>query len=101
MASSPVGQASFTSFESSPLWTGQSGRRQRWWFADGVWLNQQQLSAPVSFALTHWCADRGLLGPDFDEAFAFSLHRDINRTMGNAEDADTGEQTTLGIAVLA
>jgi hypothetical protein len=54
----------------------------------------------VSFALTHWCADRGLRGADFDEEFALALRREINLAAGNAEDAELGELPDTGVRVL-
>ena len=90
----------FPTLRDSPLWVAEPTVRERWWFADGAWLNQGTLGAPVSFGLTQWCADRGLEGAVFDETYALELHREMNRAQGQPEDANLGEDLETGIRIL-
>ncbi|MEA2312786.1 MAG: hypothetical protein QOE28_2754, partial [Solirubrobacteraceae bacterium] len=93
-------ETSFPAFRGSPLWVDTTARRERWWFADGAWVDQGKLGAPVSFGLTHWCADRGLQGPTFDEAFALELHTSILRAQGSPDDVGHGEFPWFGVQIL-
>ena len=49
----------YPGFESSPYVAQGTGRRERWWYSDGIWLNQGETGDVVGFAWTHWLADRG------------------------------------------
>src|SRR5215467_2288002 len=51
---------SFSSLTVSPYAVGETMRRERWWFSDGIWLNQGKSAAVVGYAWTQWLADRGV-----------------------------------------
>src|SRR4051812_1736144 len=91
---------SLESFADSPLWVDAPAQRERWWFADGTWVDQGPIGAPVSHSLTHWCADRGLAGGPYDQAYALALHQDLNRADGREPDTEEGESIPTAVRVM-
>ncbi len=79
-----------------------SSRRERRWFADGVWLDQGATGQVVGFVWTHWLADRGMReeGITFDEEFARALFRAARVEAGQPEEegGDGGYGTHLWAA---
>src|SRR5947207_1232775 len=90
--------------DGSPFRVGESARRERWWYADGIWLDQGPTSAVVGFVWTHWLADRGVQVRDGElgEDYARELYRAARREMGEPEDEDGvgGATTVAGARVL-
>ncbi len=80
----------------------RSAARERFWFADGAWLDQGQSGSVVGFVWTHWLADRGLTLPgiNFDAAYAMDLYAKSQQIMGQKEDPDTGAFMSAGARVL-
>ncbi len=93
---------SYPLFDDSPYSVASSERRQRWWYADGIWLDQGQTGAVVGFAWTHWLADRGVRVTDGElgEEYARALYREARRVTGEDEKLDQGARTEAGAFVL-
>ena len=77
-AAQAPGQLTYPPFESSPYVASGTTRRERWWFSDGIWLDQGQTADVVGFAWTHWLADRGVIvrGAELGADFATQLQRE-------------------------
>ncbi len=97
-----VQNLSFPPLDGSRYAVAASERRERWWYADGVWLNQGSTAAVVGFTCTHWLADRGLEVRDgeLNEDYARQLYRDTRRAMGETEDGDGGARLDVAAAIL-
>ena len=54
---------SYPPLEGSQFEVAETVRRERWWYSDGMWLDQGQNEAVVGFGWTHWLADRGVRVP--------------------------------------
>ncbi len=80
----------------------RSAARERFWFADGAWLNQGQTASVVGVVWTHWLADRGITlpGVTFDDAYALDLYAESQQIMGQKEDLNSGTFVSAGAAVL-
>lgn len=77
-------------------------RRERWWYAEGIWLDQGPVGASVGFAWTQWLADRGVqAGHDLDEEYAHELYRAAQRVAGMDPTEDTGTTVVSGAEALA
>ena len=81
--------------------TTPSGRRERWWYSDGAWINQGSTSAVVGAVWTHWLADCMIdAGRTLDEEFATELFYDSQRQTGVEPDDQAGAQLTAAAQVL-
>jgi len=74
----------YAAVEDSQYAVGETSRRERWWFSDGIWLDQGQDGAVVGFGWTHWLADRGVRvpGAELGEAYARDLQREAQLVTG-------------------
>ncbi len=99
-AQSPQEQS--TPLADSPYRVTARTRRERWWYADGIWLDQGQLGASVGFAWTHWLADRGveLRDGEIGDEYARQLYRAAQRAAGLDATADTGTTVISGAEAL-
>jgi KAP-like P-loop domain-containing protein len=80
---------------------GSAALRERWWFADGAWIDQGQLGMVVGAVWTHWLADRMVTpGSSLDRDYALELYRECQRLEGNDTATDTGANLVTGAKVL-
>jgi hypothetical protein len=92
----------YPSFDSSPYRVGERVRTERWWYSDGIWLDQASSGASVGFAWTQWLADRGVqvsdgeLGGDYGQA----LYRAARQQVGDDPDVDGGARIDAAAEVL-
>ena len=98
----PTASPAYPPLESSPYAVRSSGRRERWWFSDGIWLNQGQTGNVVGFAWTHWLADRGLEvpGTELGAEFATQLQREAQALGGGPVGPQNGAQIEAAAAIL-
>lgn len=93
---------SYPLFADSPYRVAETERKERWWYSDGVWLDQGPTGAVVGFTWTHWLADRGVQIRDgeLSEDYARQLYREARRVMGEAEEEDGGATVRAGANAL-
>jgi KAP family P-loop domain len=98
----PTASPAFPPLESSPYAVRSSGRRERWWFSDGIWLNQGQTGDVVGFAWTHWLADRGLEvpGTELGADFATQLQREAQALGGGQVGPEYGARVEVAAQIL-
>jgi len=79
-----------------------TARRERWWYSDGIWLNQGNTGDVVGFAWTHWLADRGVAvpGAELGEEYAHQLQREAQRQAGGPEGPEYGGRLEAAARVL-
>ena len=88
--------------ESSPYVVHDTGRRERWWYSDGIWLDQGQTAGVVGFAWTHWLADRGVMvpGTELGPDFATQLQREAQGLGGGQVGPQYGAMMEAGTRVV-
>ena len=93
---------SYPPVEDSPYAVAQTTRRERWWYSDGIWLDQGKNEAVVGFGWTHWLADRGVRVPDVElgEDYARELQREAQRIEGRLVGQPYGARVEAAAAVL-
>ena len=92
----------FGALSESPFRVAGSAARERFWFADGAWLDQGQSASVVGVVWTHWLADRGIEVPgvSFDAAYAAELYASAQLSMGQKADKDAGAFLSAAADVL-
>lgn len=78
------------------------GHTERWWYSEGIWLDQGATSAVVGFVWTHWLADRGveIWDEELGESYARQLQRETRRAMGADEDVNGGARLDVSALIL-
>lgn len=99
--SSPL-PGSFPPLSASPYPVGETDRIERWWYAEGLKLEQEAEGASVGFAWTQWLADRGVeVGEEeLGEEYARELYHAGQRAMGVPEGPDSGITIAAAVQVL-
>jgi KAP family P-loop domain len=94
----------FPSLDQSPYRVGDTARRERWWYSDGIWLDQGPTAANVGFVWTHWLGDRGVGLQGRREGLSAQYARDLQfeaqRVEGKEPNLSSGAQLQSGVRIL-
>ncbi|HUC00022.1 MAG TPA: P-loop NTPase fold protein [Solirubrobacterales bacterium] len=90
-------QLTYPALADSPYRVAVSLHKERWWFADGIWLTQGADNSVVAFAWTQWLADRGVQTrkEELGEGFARQLYHDARTESGEDVGVDVDKGTTI------